>query len=328
MTRKDKTLWMGNIEPWMTKFSLISILNKMKIFPTKINIKKFPNKRSCAFLEFLSHEIAEDILQRFNGKYINNIELKFNWVKKSEDKNKGNKTKKSTVNIYLFNIFLQLFVGNIDKSITEEELKKYFFERYSSIIRLQLMKNIETNKSKGYAFIDFSNFDEFQKALNNGEQVILGKQKLFFDSAKNKYDNNLSFYKSKFNELNDFCNYNKNDIAFNEDNNFYKSYYIANKENILNFQDKNRFFNIRSPIIERKNKFILSPKQEIKKKEIFINNKDFSINDQIKYSLQNLAINYSSNNNFLKSKLCNYYCGPFLEKNIFGFNKNLFNENV
>ena len=135
MTQKDKTLWMGNIEPWMTKFSLISILNKMKIFPTKINIKKFPNKRSCAFLEFLSHEIAEDILQRFNGKYINNIELKFNWVKKSEDKNKGNKTTKFTVNICLFNIFLQLFVRNIDKSITEEELKNYFF---TIIIRMIL----------------------------------------------------------------------------------------------------------------------------------------------------------------------------------------------
>ena len=143
MTQKDKTLWMGNIEPWMTKFSLISILNKMKIFPTKINIKKFPNKRSCAFLEFLSHEIAEDILQRFNGKYINNIELKFNWVKKSEDKKPSEQALSEKQRDYILGmmkkkgITSQIIMGKFDgNSINNNEMEsEWYYENEESCNR-------------------------------------------------------------------------------------------------------------------------------------------------------------------------------------------------
>ena len=101
MTVKERTLWMGNIEPWMTKNYLLSVLNNINIFPNKIDIKKFQNKRSYALLEFLSHEIAEEILNKFNGKYLDNFQLKLNWVKKSNEKNMTNQNIKFTVNIYL-----------------------------------------------------------------------------------------------------------------------------------------------------------------------------------------------------------------------------------
>ena len=65
MNEKERTLWMGNIEPWMSKYYLLSILNKLNIFPNKINLKKFDNKKGCALLEFLSREVAEEILNKF-----------------------------------------------------------------------------------------------------------------------------------------------------------------------------------------------------------------------------------------------------------------------
>ena len=101
MTQKERTLWMGNIEPWMTKFYLLSALNNINIFPNKLFIKRFENKRSCAFLEFLTHEIAEKVLNKFNGTYMNNIELKFNWVKRTKEQNLSNQNMKFTVNIFL-----------------------------------------------------------------------------------------------------------------------------------------------------------------------------------------------------------------------------------
>jgi len=101
MTQKDRTLWMGNIEPWMTKYYLLSSLNKINIFPNRISIKRYQNKRSCAFLEFLSHEIAEEILNKFNGKYMNNIQLILNRVKNSNEQNITNQNIKFTVNIIL-----------------------------------------------------------------------------------------------------------------------------------------------------------------------------------------------------------------------------------
>lgn len=180
------------------------------------------------------------------------------------------------------------------------------------------MKNNETNKSKGYGFIEFNDYIEFKHALDNTEPVIFGKQKLIFNSARNKYDN---FYYS-FNipkSVNN--NGNVNYIIYNKYNN-HNTYDFCdvNKENLdTNYNAKNR------PYIERENKFEIfkNIKPEITE-EININK--YSLNDQIKYSLQNIAKNYSKNDNFFKSKICTYYCGPFLDKKIFDINKNYFNK--
>ena len=77
---------MGNIDSWMTKSYITTLLNKMNIFPNKITLKTSQNKRGCAFLEFESQEKAEDVLINFNGKKIENLELKFNRVKTLEEK--------------------------------------------------------------------------------------------------------------------------------------------------------------------------------------------------------------------------------------------------
>ena len=97
MNQKNKTLWMGNIESWMTKSYISSLLNKINIFPSKISLKATQNKKGCAFLVFLSHEEAENILNKHNGKTINNLELRFNWVKALEEKNSIPQLKKFTV---------------------------------------------------------------------------------------------------------------------------------------------------------------------------------------------------------------------------------------
>ena len=64
------------------------------------------------------------------------------------------------------------------------------------------MMNQETNKSKGYAFIEFANNKEFQTALNNTEPIVFGKQKLVFNLAKNKYESNQYTFEYKENSQN------------------------------------------------------------------------------------------------------------------------------
>ena len=201
------------------------------------------------------------------------------------------------------------------------------------------MKNNDTNKSKGYGFIEFKDYIEFKHALDNTEPLILRKKKLIFNSAKNKYDNyNNPFY------VYNIKNNNDNKIYYNKYNDY--NFYQVNKENINNNiikpihkERQNKFEiiyknvnpeikeNMNNNIIntihkERQNKFELIYKnvnQEIKEKT---NIKNCSINEQIKYSLKNLSKNYSKNDNFLKSKICAYYCSPFLDKNNFSINKN------
>ena len=100
MNTHHTTLWMGNIEPWMNISFLSSILNEINIFPQRIILKNPSNKRGCAFLEFKTAEQAENILNNFNGKKINNLELRFNWVRTLEEKYFSQKIKKFTVSYY------------------------------------------------------------------------------------------------------------------------------------------------------------------------------------------------------------------------------------
>ena len=68
-------------------------------------------------------------------------------------------------------------------------MKNYFYSKFSSIISAKLIVDQETGRSKGYAFFEFSNYKEFNQAMNIKEPLIFGKQKLVLNSAKNKYDN-------------------------------------------------------------------------------------------------------------------------------------------
>ena len=97
MNAYHKTLWMRNIEPWMNQTFLTSFLNSINIFPQKTIIKNPQNKRGCAFLEFNTQEQAQTVLNNFNGKIINNFQLKFNWVKTFEEKYSSLKISKFTV---------------------------------------------------------------------------------------------------------------------------------------------------------------------------------------------------------------------------------------
>ena len=98
MTTHHKTLWMGNIEPWMNITFLASLLNGVNIFPKRIILKNPSNKRGCAFLDFDNKEQAEIILKNFNGKKVKNLELKFNLVRTLEEKKSAQKINKFTVN--------------------------------------------------------------------------------------------------------------------------------------------------------------------------------------------------------------------------------------
>jgi hypothetical protein len=161
--------------------------------------------------------------------------------------------------------------------------------------------------------------------LNYRYPVILGKQKLIFKSAKNKYDKNFfpnQNQKDKFDLYFRPKIYNENTL--NNKGNHYPNYLDENKENlnIHNYININNYNFINRPFVEKQNKFEINsgikPKKT-KKKENEIEN--LPLNEQIKYSLQNIAKLYSENDYFMKSKICNYYCAPFLDKNNFSINK-------
>ena len=113
MNGSTNTLWMGNIENWMSQSYLFDLLKAANIYPNRITIKNYPNKRGCAFLEFSSKEIAQKILVEYNNKEINGIKLKFNWVHSLEQKYNSSKITKFTVRLNNHNylIYYLAFCG-------------------------------------------------------------------------------------------------------------------------------------------------------------------------------------------------------------------------
>ena len=89
------------------KYNNIYVRN-INIFPINTIVKNPSNKRGCAFLEFNTKEQAEFILKNFNGKILNNFELKFNKVKTFEEKYSDPKITKFTVSIYFLIIIFIL----------------------------------------------------------------------------------------------------------------------------------------------------------------------------------------------------------------------------
>ena len=210
-------------------------------------------------------------------------------------------------------LFKQLFVGNIDKSIPFDEVKNYFYSNFKSIIRSKLIVDQETGRSKGYAFFEFSNYKEFNNALNIKDPLIFGKQKLVLNSAKNRFDqsdeelnNDLSLQNSEsFNSLNQTLPLSTTETRVSSNRNSKESSnsYINNNNNsILEDKGKNE--------------------KDMEK------NYNSELSLLIRDSLKKLSEKYYQYDN--KPNIFNYYCSSFIHNSQnnkdFHF-VNIYNEN-
>ena len=64
---------------------------------------------------------------------------------------------------------MKIYVGNLSYSTTENDLQE-LFSAYGDITEVRLIKDHETGRSKGFAFITFGSKDAMQASLEkNGE---------------------------------------------------------------------------------------------------------------------------------------------------------------
>ncbi|GLJ31994.1 hypothetical protein SUGI_0644210 [Cryptomeria japonica] len=71
---------------------------------------------------------------------------------------------------------LEVFVGGLEKEATEDDLRKAF-EKVGEISEIRLMKNFQTGKNKGYAFVRYATAAEAKRAVKELASVkIRGKK--------------------------------------------------------------------------------------------------------------------------------------------------------
>ena len=65
-----------------------------------------------------------------------------------------------------------IFVGNLDFGIREEEIRS-LFENYGAVERVSIMTDRETGRSRGFAFVEMTNEGEAERAISalNGTNV-------------------------------------------------------------------------------------------------------------------------------------------------------------
>ena len=58
----------------------------------------------------------------------------------------------------------KLFIGGLRDNITEDDLKSYF-GNYGNVIEAVIMKEKESNKSRGFGFVTFDDYDPVDKII-------------------------------------------------------------------------------------------------------------------------------------------------------------------
>jgi RNA recognition motif-containing protein len=77
----------------------------------------------------------------------------------------------------------KLYVGNLPYSATEEELSTLFGQA-GTVTSVAIIKDRETGRSKGFAFVEMSSSDEAQKAINILTGHMLGGRDLRVSIAR------------------------------------------------------------------------------------------------------------------------------------------------
>jgi RNA recognition motif-containing protein len=82
---------------------------------------------------------------------------------------------------------VRLYVGNLSKSTTEEELKTLFLQA-GAVSAVEVIKDRDSGQSKGFAFITMTDQAEAEKAISMFNAYSLADRELKVNVAKPKVE--------------------------------------------------------------------------------------------------------------------------------------------
>jgi cold-inducible RNA-binding protein len=82
---------------------------------------------------------------------------------------------------------MNIYVGNLPFSTTDDELKEIFTE-YGQVLSAKIIMDRETGRSKGFGFVEMSDSNA-EKAISELDEAELNGKKLTVNEAKPKKEN-------------------------------------------------------------------------------------------------------------------------------------------
>ena len=225
----ESTLWMGDIEPWMTQEIIMNSFFEYGIKPSSIKMikdHKLNISKNFCFINFENMVEANNALINLNGKKIPKTEINFrlNWANKHCERNRN------------------LYVGNLPSDLDDIQLFNIFKEKYPSIHHVSIMT--DNGESKGYGFIQFINKNDYEKCLKEMDGYFIKGKPIIVKERKKK-----NFEEKNWNNLNNSYKYNNINMPMIINNTNNKKIY--NKKN-----NYNQGINNINPINMSNNEFI------------------------------------------------------------------------
>lgn len=157
-------LWMGDIENWMDENYVKDLYKSIaNVISVKL-MKKNGLSIGYCFVEFESPQIANYVLENYNGKTIQGTNKILKLSKAVYSSNKSISDPQSETQIY---------VCDMDTTITEDELKDFFGKFYLSVSNTKIVMDPRTRVSKGYGFVRFKDPNEANRALTEMNGRVL-----------------------------------------------------------------------------------------------------------------------------------------------------------
>ena len=197
----ESTLWMGDVEPWMSRELILKSFFEYGLKPSSIKMlkdHKYNISRNYCFINFETMAEANKALIELNGKKIpnTNINFRLNWANKHCEMNRN------------------LYVGNLSSDIDDITLFDIFKSKYPSIHHVSIMT--DKGESKGYGFIQFIDKYDYDKCLREMDgYIIKGKPIIVRERIKKKSEERNKNINNKYNKLD--LNMNSNsDIVYKQ----------------------------------------------------------------------------------------------------------------
>ncbi|KAK5818698.1 hypothetical protein PVK06_023642 [Gossypium arboreum] len=184
-----RTLWIGDLQFWVDESYLNScfahtgeVPHSLPSYILLVSIKIIRNKitgqpEGYGFVEFVSHQAAERILQTYNGTPMPGTDQMFrlNWASFGIGERRTDPGLEHSI-----------FVGDLASDVTDYLLQETFRAHYPSVRGAKVVTDPNTGRSKGYGFVKFADEMERNRAMTEMNGVYCSTRAMRISAATPK----------------------------------------------------------------------------------------------------------------------------------------------
>jgi len=167
-------LFIGNIPAKMSESELKAALEDKGKFP----IASLRLAKGFCFVTYINFHMAEKALKNLSGQVLENRRLTVEPAKNKKLASPDGRSSPGKVDPPS-----TLFIRNIPNELTEEELKKHF-DPFGRIAEARIVKDPQTGKNKGFAFVEFGSASSAENAKRELADLDLGGRRIVIEFAQ------------------------------------------------------------------------------------------------------------------------------------------------